>query len=275
MIALVTDSSSQIPPVLRDRFGVRVVPLTVVLDGFPYREGVELTTEEFYTRLATGASVSTATPTPGDVLEVYEEAAEAGADEILSVHIGSEVSAVLGSVKLAAASSPVPVATVDTHTASFAVACCVWAAGEALTAGGDLTTAAEAAHVTAARVGNVFVVRALDLARRGGRLDALVADGDGLPVLALTGGTMQEVARAFDVEDAIDAMTAYVVDFAAGRPQRVGVGDAMAPALAEAFAERLRARSEVAELVRYEVGPSVGAHTGPGTVGACFFPAEL
>jgi len=55
-------------------------------------------------------------------------------------------------------------------------------------------------------------------------------------------------------------------------PQRVGVGDALKPELADEYAGRLAARPEVAELVRYEIGPSVGAHTGPGTVGACFFP---
>jgi fatty acid-binding protein DegV len=69
------------------------------------------------------------------------------------------------------------------------------------------------------------------------------------------------------------AMTENVRATAAGRPQRVGVGDAVAPDLADELEGALRAVPEVAELVRYEIGPSVGAHTGPGTVGACFFPA--
>jgi fatty acid-binding protein DegV len=69
-------------------------------------------------------------------------------------------------------------------------------------------------------------------------------------------------------------MTDYLVEVAASAPQRVGVGDALTPDLAGEFAARLAARPEVAELVRYEIGPSVGAHTGAGTVGACFFPVR-
>lgn len=272
MIGLVTDSNAQLPVDLRERYQVGVVPLTVVVDDEPYREGVDITSADFYDRLAAGASVSTAAPSPGSVLALYEERAAAGATQILSIHIGSNTSATVNAVTVAAGSSPVPVEVVDTGTASFAVACCVWAAGEALAAGADLAYAADVAHRAADELGNVFIVGALDLARRGGRLAAGAADGEGLPVLALAGGQMQPVGRAHDVESAVDAMTDYFVDLAAGVPQRVGVGDALTPELAAEYAARLADRPEVAELVRYEIGPSVGAHTGAGTVGACFFP---
>ena len=276
MIGLVTDSNAQLPVDLRERYQVGVVPLTVVVDDQPYLEGVDITTAEFYERLAAGASVSTAAPSPGAVLAVYEQQAEAGATEILSVHIGSNTSATVNAVSVAAGSSPVPVEVVDTGTASFAVACCVWAAGEALVAGAGADAgageAADVARRVADELGNVFIVGALDLARRGGRLAAGATDGEGLPVLAFADGQMQPVGRAHDVESAVDAMTDYFVDTAAGVPQRVGVGDALTPDLAVAYAARLAGRTEVVELVRYEIGPSVGAHTGAGTVGACFFP---
>jgi DegV family protein with EDD domain len=268
VIGLVTDSNAQLPGDLRERYQVAVVPLTVVVDDHPYQEGVDITTAEFYERLGAGASVSTAAPSPGAVLAAYEQLAEQGATEILSVHIGS-----VNAVTVAAGSSPVPVEIVDTGTASFAVACCVWAAGEVLAPGGDLTHAADVARRVADQVGNVFVVGALDLARRGGRLAAGAAtEGEGLPVLALADGQMQAVGRVHDVESAVDAMTDYLVEAAGGAPQRVGVGDALTPELAGEYAARLADRPEVAELVRYEIGPSVGAHTGAGTVGACFFP---
>jgi DegV family protein with EDD domain len=274
VIGLVTDSNAQLPPDLRERYQVGVVPLTVVVGGRPYREGVDITSAEFYERLGSGAEVSTAAPSPGEVLEVYEQAASGGATEVLSIHIGSNTSATINAVKVAAGSSPVPVEVVDTETASFAVACCVWAAGEVLNAGGDLTHAADVARRVAGRVGNVFIVGALDLARRGGRLAADATEGEGLPVLALAGGQMNVVGHVEDVESAVDAMTDYFVEEAAGQAQRAGVGDALTPELAGEYAARLAARPEVVELVRYEIGPSVGAHTGAGTVGACFFPAK-
>jgi fatty acid kinase fatty acid binding subunit len=274
VIGLVSDSNAQLPDDLRDRYQVAVVPLTVVLDDHPYLEGVDITAAEFYDRLAAGASVSTAAPSPGAVLTEYERLAAAGATEILSIHIGSNTSATINAVTVAAGSAPVPVEIVDTGTASFAVACCVWAAGEVLAAGGDVARAADVARRVADRVANVFIVGALDLARRGGRLAADAAEGEGLPVLAFAGGQMKPVEHVHDVESAVDAMTDYFVEAAGGVPQRVGVGDALTPAVAEEYAARLAARPEVAELVRYEIGPTVGAHTGAGTVGSCFFPVE-
>jgi DegV family protein with EDD domain len=272
--ALVTDSSAQLPPILRDRYGVRTVPITIVIDGEPYREGHDLTTTEFYSHLDRGAVVSTAAPSPGEVLETYEQCAGAGATEILSIHVGANTSGTVNAVGIAAASSPVPVTIVDTGTASFAVGCCVWAAGDVIAAGGDLASAEAASRSVAAHVANVFIVGALDLARRGGRLATDTSTGGGVPVLAFAGGEMSVLAEVGDVEAAIDAMTDYVGVTAAGEPQRVGVGDALAPELADEYEARLRALPEVVELVRYEVGPSVGAHTGRGTVGACFFPTS-
>ena len=277
MIALVTDSNALLPEALRARFDAQVVPLTVVVDGQPYAEGVDLTTAAFYDRLRDGATVSTAAPSPGLLLGAYEAAAVGGAEAVLSVHIGSNTSATVDSARLAARQSPIPVEIVDTGTASFPVACCVWAAGVALERHGSLDEAAAAARAVAGDVGNVFIVGALDLARRGGRLrgDAAAEAATGVAVLALRGGTMDVVAQAHDVEEAVQAMVVEVEHAAAGRAMRVGVGDAAAPDVATALADRLRARPEVAELVRYEVGPSVAAHTGLGTAGAVYFPADL
>ncbi|MGZ8734569.1 MAG: DegV family protein [Acidimicrobiia bacterium] len=267
-----TDSSSQIPPVLRNRFAVDVVPLIVVLDDEQYREGVDITTQAFYTRLAAGTAVSTSAPSPGDFLVVYESAADRGAEAIVSVHIGSNTSATVAAASVAAKSSPVPVEIVDTGTASFAVACCVWAAGDAIAAGADATRAAQVARAAAGRVGNVFVMGGLEQARSGGRLDPAVRDGDATPVLALVDGAIVAIGAVETAPEAIDAMVDHLAAAARGVPQRVGVGDALAPDMAAELTRRLRGRAEVAEVVRYEVGPSVGAHTGPGTVGTCFVP---
>jgi DegV family protein with EDD domain len=274
VIALVTDSNAQLPDELRDRFGVRIVPLTVVLDGEDRVEGVDLDADEFYDRLERGAAVSTAAPSPGRFAEVFQAAAAAGATEILAIHIGSNTSATVNAATLAARSTPVPVEVVDTGTASFPIACCVWAAATVVEGGGTLDAAATAARAVATTIGNVFIVGALDLARRGGRLAAGATDGTGLPVLALHQGAMEVVGNAHDAQGAVDAMVSYFEQFADGRRMRVGVGHARAVTIADELEARLRARPEVQDLVRYDVGPSVGAHTGSGTVGAVFFPVD-
>ncbi len=292
--ALVTDSNAQLPRRLVDRFGIRVVPLTVVVDGIEYAEGVDLDADGFYAKFDGGSrtaghigghqpSVATSQPSPGCFADAYRAAAEAGADEILSVHIGAAVSGTLNSARAAAATAPVPVRLVDTGTTSFGIGCCVWEAAEALGRGAGTEEAADAARSVAARVGNVFVVRALELAAAGGRV--VLADrgaaaatgdpgtGDAIPVLSLVGSRLDVVGRATDLDEAAALMADFAT--AAGQDLRVAVGiaDRSSEPLRLALEARLEGHPSVKERVRYRVGPSVGAHTGPGTVGAFFYPS--
>ncbi len=272
VIGLVTDSNAQLPDELARRYDIEVVPLTVTIDGVPYLEGVDLDADAFYARFEKGRPrVSTTQPGPGQFAAAYEAVAERGATEILSVHIGSSVSGTVNSARLAAQVSPVPVRIVDTGTASFAVALCLWEAAVAAEAGASLEEAAGVAERVGATVGNVFVVGILDVARAGGRLAGDVTDAPTtIPVLTLTGGVMREVDRCAGLDQVADTMAAHVV--AGGQSLRVGVGlaDAGTLPLVTAVEDLLRTAPEVAELVRYRIGPSVGAHTGPGTVGVMF-----
>ena len=268
-----TDSNAQLPPELAERYGVEVVPLTVTMDGTEYLEGVDLDADSFYTRFqGRRPAVSTAQPSPGRFAAAYEAVAARGATEILSVHIGSSVSGTVNAARLAAQVSPVPVQIVDTGTASFAISLCLWEGAEAVAAGATLQEAAAAAERVGATVGNVFVVGMLEVARAGGRLAGDVAPATTIPVLTLSGGVMQQVERCADLDQAADAMAGFVR--ARGPSLRVGVGlsDLATMPLVTALEERLQAAPEVAELVRYRIGPSVGAHTGPGTVGTMFAP---
>lgn len=292
MIGLVTDSNSQIPEELARRYQVAIVPLTVTIDGTAYLEGVDIDADRFYARFeeARTPEVATSQPSPGRFSAAYDALADAGAGEILSIHIGSNLSGTVNSARLAAQSAPVPVHIVDTGTASFAVSCCVWEAGEALARGAGMEEAAAAAEAVKASVGNVFVVRALDFARAGGRLADAEAgtgeaeartgepateehSGDGIPVLTLGSAGMRPIGQARTVDDAVALMSAYVAEW--GGSLRVGVGLAdrgMLPIVTR-LEESLRASRQVREVVRYRIGPSVGAHTGPGTVGLMFYPA--
>ena len=275
MIGIVTDSNAQLPPELATRYGVEVVPLPVTVDGRPYLEGVDLDADAFYAFFQSGTpAVSTAAPGPGLFVRAYEAVAARGATEILSVHIGSQVSATVNAARVAAGAASVPVRIVDTGTASFGIACCVWEAAEALAGGAGLEEAATVAEQVATTVTNVFVVGALDLARAGGRLAAGGSGPEeGVPVLTLAEGTMRTVGRAGDVEEAAEVMAAHLRASGTGLRVGLGVADAAAAPMWQALEGRLVGRPEVLEVVRYRVGPSVGAHTGPGTVGAFAYPA--
>jgi DegV family protein with EDD domain len=279
VIGIVTDSNAQLPPELVARYDVEVVPLTIIVDGKELAEGVDLDADEFYDLFAgdTPPSVATSQPSPGTFAAAYERVAAKGATEILSIHIGSAVSGTLNSARLVAGDAPVPVRLVDTNTSSFGIACCVWDAADVVAAGATIDEAAAVAETVGASVGNVFVVSALDLARAGGRVvvdDAATADG--IPVLSLDGGDLKVVATVHDVEAATAEMAAYCTRAELGPRLRIAVGmaDSAAEPLWRALEDRLAAHSSVTEVVRYRIGPSVGVHTGPGTVGAFFWPAR-
>ncbi len=266
---VVTDSNAMLPPDLRDRFSIDVVPLTVVIDGVEHHE-TDLDPTAFCAQLREGATVTTAAPSPGELLAAYEKAAAAGAEAVLSVHVGSNQSATVGAARLAADMAEIPVTVVDTRTASFIEGCCVWRAGEALASGAPIDEAAAAAEQTAGLAASVFTIGEIARANEGGRLP--VAEGDGVAVYASSGPDMRELRRTSSIEEATDAMAAVVAEHQG--PLRVGVGDADAPAAAEVLGAVLAALPQVVELVRYTVGPSVAAHTGAGTFGAVFHPLD-
>ncbi len=281
MLGICTDSGSQLPPALVDRYSIGVVPLTVTVDGDDFIEGVDLDADGFYARFLDGAtpSVQTAAPPPGRFLGVWRQLQEAGADEIVSIHLAATYSATVGAARLAASLAAddescgvhIPVRVVDSGTVSFSVGCCTWEAAEAAGAGATADEVAALAAAVGATCTNVFIVGALDLVRAGGRL--VGGSGEGIAVLSALGAGIEVVARAHTVEEACTAMADVVWATGAGLRVGLSIADAAARPVADALEGLLRTDTRVADLVHYRVGPSMGAHSGPGTAGAVAYPA--
>ncbi|MGI8927677.1 MAG: DegV family protein [Tepidiformaceae bacterium] len=279
--AIVVDSAAYLPAAVTERYGLITVPLTVIVDGQEFREYVDLDGPTFYRRLAEGATVSTSQPSPGRFIEAYEAAAAAGAQRIVSIHIGSAISGTVNSARLASASSPVPVHVIDTGQASFIEGLCAWEAIEALAAGATIEEAEAAAHRAAAAVGNVFIVRGLELLKQGGRMLEAPAPPDSappVPVLALVDGAIRPIGSPASIDDALEAMVAHVtkaVEANPGKSFRTGISNGAADELAALLEARVRAIPQMDEVMQYEIGPVVGAHTGPGCTGAVFLPRPV
>jgi len=274
MIKLITDSASQIPADLAARLDVAVVPVVVTVDGVDYREGVDIHADEFWDRCVDGLpDVVTSQPSPGDIAAVYARAVADGAAEIVSVHVGAEHSGTLNSARLAAAEVDVPVHLVDSGTASFGVTCCVWEAAAAVAAGSTGEEVADRARATAPTIGTTFIIQALDFARRGGRLaEHLPEDHEGVMVLGGVGGAIDLLSTGHTVDELCDQMVAPFL--AEGRPIRAGVSlaDSATAVFTDGIEARLRDSEIDVDLVRYRVGPSIAAHTGPGTAGGFWYP---
>ena len=273
-IGIVTDSSSQITPDLVERFAVEVVPMTVTVDGTEHAEGVDLDADRFYGFFDGGRrpEVSTSQPAPGAFAAAYERLAARGCTEIVSVHIAAAMSGAIGSATLAAKSAPVPVHVIDTGSASFGVSICVWATGVAIGRGANIDDVRRRVEVLVERIGTVFMVGVPLLTERGGRAEGIDLEGEGIPVLSMSGGNMAVLDRVTTVEDTIDVMTTYAASWGDGVTVAIGTADAPSRPLSQRLRRALTGLDSVTDVVDYRIGPSVGAHTGPGTFGLFVFP---
>ncbi|MCR6690421.1 MAG: DegV family protein [Cellulomonas sp.] len=211
-VAVVTDSTASLPPDVARRWGVGVVPLDVLVGAQRHVEGVDLTSAGLLAALQSGARVSTSQPPPAAFAAAYTAAAEAGAREVVSIHLSGELSGTVQAARLAAREAPVPVHVVDARTTVMALG---WTVLEAARFARDVTVpallegppvppepqplgfgrrigrllappepvaplpdgAAVAAHAGAGARGTRawFLVDSLDHLRRGGRLSAPAA----------------------------------------------------------------------------------------------------
>lgn len=281
-VGLVTDSASQLTDALARRFGARVVPVTVTIDGTDHLEGVGLSTDDFYEKLATTSptpELATTQPSPAAFVEAFEEVLRGGSEQILAVLVGSAYSGAVNSAEVAARKvrerhPDAVIAIVDSATASFGISCSLWAAADVLGGGGSFEAAREAAMDRAAVTTSVFVLDGLELANRSGRFGQLdLASSEGVAVFASGPEGFESLG---DVRSAVEGVEVMVERVRAGGiPVVCAVGWA-APSTNEvtaAFHDRLVEEPLVTEIVHYRVGPSIAVHTGPNTVGGFFFPA--
>lgn len=281
-IALVTDSTASLPPEVADAHGIVVVPLQVVIGGRSYDEGVEggATPQTVAAALREWTPVSTSRPTPAAMLEVYEKAAAAGATEVVSIHVSSELSGTYESAQLAAKEASVPVTAIDSRTLGMATGFAVLSAAEVLADGGSAADAADTARRRTTASTSLFYVDTLEYLRRGGRIGAAVALlGSALavkPLLTIENGRVGMLEKVRTAGRALSRLEELAVAAAEDTPVDVAVAHLANPERAELLAEHLRERLAAnldgREVVVGEVGAVIGAHVGPGMVAAAVCP---
>ncbi len=273
MIGLCVDSNSQMPAALADRYGIEIVPITVVVDRVAYQEGVDLDADGFWDFFEGGRipDVGTSQPSPGEIAAAWTRLVDRGATEIVSVHVGAHHSGTINSARVATQMVDVDVHIVDTGTISFGISCCAWTAAEVVADGGSAAQAAAAAEAVAPKLKNAFVMEGLELATASGRVrEAPELPPEGIAVYALTGPELTVLGGAATAEEAARFMADAVL---ADTPVRaaVGVADAAVTPVGDALRSALAGHDGVVDLVDYRVGPSVGAFSGPGTAGCFWF----
>ena len=279
-VAVVTDSTSYLPRGAAEKRGVHVVPLEVRLGERAARDGVDVTPAELITALADRSLlVQTSRPAPASFASVYREILDAGAGEIVSVHLSRELSGTWDAARAAAQEvAPDRIRVVDSRAIAMGLGFAVLTASDVAASGAGGAAVEAAATGVAARCRVLFGVADLERLRRGGRIGAASALLGGAlaikPLLHLSEGRIAPLEKVRTSARATERLVALAVAESGGPGARLAVHHLGAEERAEDIADRLREQlPDAAELHVSEVGAVIGAHAGPGLVGVVVVPA--
>ena len=275
--AIVLDSTADFPDASEHYPNWRVVPLYVNFGTESFRDGVDLTGEEFYERLRSSPELpTTSQPTPADFLAAYSELA--GHERILSLHLAANLSGTYQSAGIAAAElGDGRVRTIDTETASAGISLLALAIQRRLDAGTTDEEVDALVERYKAEHGLLFTVDTLEFLARGGRIGRAKAFAGELlhvkPILSIRNGEVIPIKRvrgarkAFqEFVDALESETADVPEL------RVGIAHAAAPERAVELEKMVRDLRPHAQIdIDTMLGAVLGAHAGPGTAGFFWF----
>jgi len=277
-VAIVTDSTADLPSELTRTRGITVVPLTLHFGGESLLDGVDITPAEFYRRLPTSTShPTTSQPSPGRFAEAYTTLLKSHS-EVVSVHISEKLSGTVASARQGAQIvDPGRVRVIDSRAVSMSLGLIVLAASTLAAQGLDVAAVEGKVAALAEHVATYFSVATLEFLRRGGRIgNASALLGSVLqvkPVLCIRDGIVTPLERVRTFDRALGRIVELTREMDRGDGVCVIVGHAEAQADAERIARDLEPIAET--LMIQPLGPVVGAHAGPGVVGVGCYPAGL
>ena len=277
-VAIVTDSTADLPGPLASARAISVVPLTLNFDGRSLLDGVDISPGEFYRKLPSASThPTTSQPSPGRFAETYN-ALLANHDSIVSIHISEKLSGTYDSAKQAAGmTDPQRIHVVDSQLVSMSLGLVVLGAASLASSGADAEAIVAKVESLRPAVQTYFSVATLEFLRRGGRIGRASAMlGSVLqvkPVLCIREGVVEPLERVRTFERALNR----IIDLVRAVDRGKGICAVVGHADAEADAAKVgRALEPFADTLMIQpLGPVVGAHGGPGVVGVGCYPAEL
>ena len=270
-VRVVSDSTADLPPDVVAELGITVIPLLVLFGNEALRDGIDLTTEQFFQRLVSSpVHPSTSQPAVGVFQEVYEKLAQE-TDAIVSVHIGAKMSGTVAAAIVARDSLrnkiPCRIEVVDSSGASMGTGFAAMAAAKAAKAGASIEEVVAAAISVAGRQHTLALLDTLEYARRGGRITRVEAILGNLlnlkPII-----TIQDVARPLSRARTRAGGLKRLFELAMSYPDivEVGIVYGTTPTDAELLSDWVRSRLPGVPIHVGPVGPSLGAHGGPGII---------
>ena len=273
-VVVVTDSSARLPDGSVADWGIRVVPLHVLVDGRDLRDGVDEFPADLYQR----AGVSTAGASPEQLAAAYRQAlADSGGDGVVAVHISGALSSTVGAAEHAAAEFGGAVRVVDSKSAAMGTGFVALAAARAARNGGSLDDVVAQADSTAAGLRAYLVVQRLENLRRSGRIGTAASWlGTALalkPLLRLDDGKLVLAQRVRTTSKATAAMVEKVLDAVGEGRAALAVHHVDNPdGAAQVAATLASALPACGPAIVTDLGPVLGVHLGPGAVAVVVAP---
>ena len=278
-VKVVTDSTSDIPFELAKGLGITVVPLNVHFGTEMFKDGVDISADQFYERLINGPVLpTTSQPSPGDFMEAYDELGK-DAEGIVSVHLSSKESGTYNSAvqakELTGAKCPIEV--VDSQQFSMGLGMVAISAARAADQGAGLPEVVEVARRAIGRSQCIAMFDTLEYLQKGGRIGKAQALLGSIlkikPLIIIKEGQVHELGKARTSAKAIARLQETAKEFAP--LESICVLYSTTPALAREIAQNLSGllpEGKEPFVARY--GPVIGTYTGPGALGIGLFRAE-
>lgn len=277
-IALVTDSTTYMPPELVQKYNISVAPQVLIWGDQTYKDGVDIQSREFFTRLKTAKVM----PTTSQVAvvsfqEIFQDLVNQDMD-VLALLVSSKLSGTVQSAVQARelmGPTAAKIHVVDSQSVAMALGFQVLAVARALEDGASLKDALALAEKAHQYTGLFFTPDTLEFLHRGGRIGgAQRFVGTMLnmkPILAIQDGRVEPVERIRTKSKAHNRVLELIVERAKGKsPVRLATLHANAAEEAKALLARAEQELNPVESVFTEVSPTVGTHAGPGTVGLAY-----
>jgi DegV family protein with EDD domain len=278
-IAVVTDSVACIPPDLVAQHGIHVAAVQVIWDKKTYRDGIDMSMKEFYTRLRTSKTLpTTSSAIQGDYIQIFE-ALRGKVDGIVVIALSGALGASYNTAMSAAEIVPdTPVEVVDTYTAMLAQGFIVLEAAKAAAKGSTMQEVARVARDAIPKAHIFWAMDTLEYMRRGGRVSlpqAVLASWLRVkPILSIEteDGKVHPLERTRTKPKAMDKLLEIMEQRVKETgPLHVGVVHGDIPDEAESLKGRVLERFKPVEVLISEITPVIGTHLGPGAIGLSLY----
>jgi DegV family protein with EDD domain len=278
MIRIITDSTCEAPNALMQHPAVSVLPLSVVFGQTALRDGIDITRDEFWRRLPTADPLpSTSQATPGDFLALFKQFTTAG-DEVIAVTLSAKLSGTYDAAASARNSLPsAPIDVIDSRTISVGLGLMLQEAVSMVEAGASRDEIVARLIRMREKIHIIFVLETLEYLQRGGRIGKAQAFIGTLlkfkPLLAIVDGEVVPVTRVRSRAKALETMQETLLQRVPqrGAQVRLSLTQAVAAEEARTVGDKLAASFGTAQPFIAALGPVIGVHVGPGTIGVAVY----